>query len=565
LDSSVFRGIRVFGRAGSFSFRQIDIFFLLALVIAGYGFRLATLSIRGEESRWATVAMEMERSGDWVVPRQQGEPFLSRPPMGSWLIGLSASLCGGYEPFAVRLPSLLAVLITTLVIHSYASSFLGRTGALASAVGFAVMPEIMQMGRLAESDIVFTMFLGSAFLTWHWGQARKSRLAWVVSYLLVAAATLTKGPQAPVYFGLTVGIYLISIGQWRMLLSWTHAWAILAYMAAVGVWVVPFCGEMGLAQTWKIIMGDSTDRFHGLSPSDIVEHLVRYPVEVVGCTAPWSYLSLAFFSRSFRRSLGDAGPLARFMLIALAVSFPTCWITPGGQTRYMMPLYPCVAILGGIVVDRFVAAPPWLRHSFAGIRGLTIAAMGCCAIMLAALTWFVDDSRIDHWRQPSWYVVAFGGVTAIAMRVVGTMGPIGVGRARPIGIGALGAFMVMLYNGAIVNQLSATSEHAREAVARLKSRLPDDATMSSFGPIHHKFAYEFGRPIRLMSERETETGEWFCYTSVGGKRRPLPFAFEEVASISMDRHYSPNPMVEVVVCRRLDTNRIGGPTVAIHR
>src|SRR5947209_8070852 len=60
---------------------------LLILVVAGtYLVRLTDMSIRGEESRWATVAGEMLRTGDWVVPRQQGAPFLSRPPLVSWLI-----------------------------------------------------------------------------------------------------------------------------------------------------------------------------------------------------------------------------------------------------------------------------------------------------------------------------------------------------------------------------------------------------------------------------------------------------------------------------------------------
>ena len=80
--------------------------------------------------------------------------------MGSWLIALAASARGAFDPIAVRLPSVLAVLGTTLLIYGYGRSFLGRPAALAAAAGFAAMPEILQMGRLAESDAVFTFFLG---------------------------------------------------------------------------------------------------------------------------------------------------------------------------------------------------------------------------------------------------------------------------------------------------------------------------------------------------------------------------------------------------------------------
>src|SRR5438132_6217649 len=56
---------------------------LTGIVAVIYFVRVGDMSIRGEESRWATVATEMLRTGDWVVPRQQGVPFLSRPPLGS--------------------------------------------------------------------------------------------------------------------------------------------------------------------------------------------------------------------------------------------------------------------------------------------------------------------------------------------------------------------------------------------------------------------------------------------------------------------------------------------------
>src|SRR5438876_8078917 len=87
----------------------LDLAVLTALVVGCYGLRLSHLSIRGEESRWATVAIEMRCGGDWVVPRQQGRPFLSRPPMGSWLIAVAAELRGDCDAVAVRLPTLLAV------------------------------------------------------------------------------------------------------------------------------------------------------------------------------------------------------------------------------------------------------------------------------------------------------------------------------------------------------------------------------------------------------------------------------------------------------------------------
>ena len=88
--------------------REGEVVLLAALVVGAYFLRGDALTLRGEESRWATVAREMIRTGDWVVPRQQGEPFLSRPPLGNWLIAACALARGQLDVWAVRLPTLTA-------------------------------------------------------------------------------------------------------------------------------------------------------------------------------------------------------------------------------------------------------------------------------------------------------------------------------------------------------------------------------------------------------------------------------------------------------------------------
>ena len=72
---------------------------------ASYFTRLTDLTIRGEESRWARVAQEMLDTGDWIVPRQQGEPFPDRPPLNSWAMIAASQLTGELNLAAIRLPA----------------------------------------------------------------------------------------------------------------------------------------------------------------------------------------------------------------------------------------------------------------------------------------------------------------------------------------------------------------------------------------------------------------------------------------------------------------------------
>src|SRR5207245_310577 len=93
--------------AASSWWREWEVLLLVLLVLGGYFFRASDMNLRGEEPRRAQVAAEMIDRGDWVVPRMQGEPFLSRPPMQNWLIALSFLGLGERDTFGARLPSMI--------------------------------------------------------------------------------------------------------------------------------------------------------------------------------------------------------------------------------------------------------------------------------------------------------------------------------------------------------------------------------------------------------------------------------------------------------------------------
>ena len=105
-----------------------EVWLLVLLVGLIYFSRLTTLTLRGEEPRRAMVAYEMLKNGDWLVPKMQGEPWLSRPPLHNWVIALVALATGDVDPIAIRLPSVLATLLTTLLVYGYARCFLPPRG-----------------------------------------------------------------------------------------------------------------------------------------------------------------------------------------------------------------------------------------------------------------------------------------------------------------------------------------------------------------------------------------------------------------------------------------------------
>ena len=106
-----------------------QLWLVLAVVAVAILPRIDAVPFRGEEHRRMQVAEEMAARGDWVVPREQGQVFLSRPPLQQWVLAVSSWVFPDNDRFAARFPCALAVLLTSVLLYSYSRQFVGRTGA----------------------------------------------------------------------------------------------------------------------------------------------------------------------------------------------------------------------------------------------------------------------------------------------------------------------------------------------------------------------------------------------------------------------------------------------------
>lgn len=529
---------------------------LIALVLGVYFFRAADVPLRGEETRWALVAQEMVHSGDWIVPRLQDEAFLNRPPLHCWLIAATGLMLGDWGILTLRLPSLLATLLTTLLIYGYARLSLSRLGALAAAAGFATMAELLQICRLAETDALFILLVSGSLFAWHWGYLQRwpAWRMWVAGYGLMALAALTKGPQAPIYFIASVIVYLLLIGAWRRIFSMAHLLGMATSVAIVAAWGLAVIIRQGWENTHEIWFGQTALRLQRWGEAGFVNHLVLFPLEVLGCTMPWSLALFAYMSRSFRSRLRSARPAVVFLAVCLAVSFPTCWIPPGGRSRYFAPMYPCLAILLGLAVQRCAEGELSGRLQTAwrwgaALLALLIAAMG---IGLVAAS-FVP---LASWAQPlhlaALYVAVAVAAAWFAFRARHGGEPQRVGAA----VLAIAGFMGIVVMNVITDWKIRAMPDTAADVAALRERLPKGTQLVSFDPVHHRFAYYFGDPIGKRPWPRTATAadssDFFCFDAVDGAASSrFPFAWQKVAVISMERKRRSDPREVVVVGRRL--------------
>lgn len=540
------------------TWREWQLGLLVLFVLAAYFTRLTELSIRGEESRRGLVAREMIETGDWIIPRTQGVPLFSRPPLQNWLIASLALVRGDVDAVAIRLPSICAILLTCIVIYRYSRIFLSPLGALAAGLSFASMAQVLELGRVGETDALFTLFVSGALLAWHGGRMRgvSAVRVWCAGYALAALGTLTKGPQAPVYFVAPVGLYLLSTRNWRDLFTRAHAAGIATFFAVLATWQVPCVLQVGLDGTRQMYVRDVGHRFMDATWFSFGEHLAVYPLELLVCLLPWSALFIVWFNREFRRTLGPSRDHVLFLAICLAVAFPTVWFPPGSRPRYFMSLYPCLAILMGLVVERVARAErsePWwvVWPLFVRITAVT---------MLVAAAFFLTISLHDFglWlAQPIGialgYTVVACGLAWAAWRSVGS-----TARLRPyVAVMSIAGFVGFTQVVLMINALQGASVDTAAEIEAVKKLLPPGTKLVSFNVTHHLFAFHFRDEIAVLDwpdtiEEETARVPYFCADIREFHERKIPFPWTTVAEVSCDRHKLPKPHIRVLVCRRTD-------------
>jgi 4-amino-4-deoxy-L-arabinose transferase-like glycosyltransferase len=545
----------------------VVIAFLLCSTALIYGARLSVQPLVGEETRWATAAREMLATGDWIVPRQQGQVFPERPPMTIWLMAIGGWLRGDVDPVAVRLPSVIAVVLTTLLVYFYARLLISQTAAIAAALAYSSFGQVLQIGRLGESEAAFALFVGASLLLWHLGYTRGWRpiMVWTVGFACAALASLVKGPQAPVYFGAIVGAYLLVVRRdWRYLFSWQAVAGGLVFCAIVGAWQVPFyrmAGWEAVVATWAGLAGD---RF---TLRRVLSHAVTYPLETFVCLLPWSPILVALAHPQTRQRIAGSRHVTLFLATAICVAYPTVWLAAGARGRYFMPLYPLVAVVVGSVIERCSSGtlgtyPRRAWHQF--LLVWAIVAAGSTAVMVGGGMFGSVANKLHQRQTLCWALAALGVMIVLAIWSVYRR-PTKVSPLRAVlAINTLAAVGVA---GIMMNVNVSRWNDPTSTVAEFRRLLPPDENLASFTPIEHRFAYYYGAQIaelgwpREVSDLPPDVN-YFCFLRfpndtaacrVAGRGRTwyttpgtLPFAWEELKAASVDRRIDAKAMVVVL-------------------
>lgn len=251
------------------------------LVLIALAFALPGLIGHDPWKTYDAVAIEiisqMHRSGDWLVPRLAGEPWLEDPPFYHWTGLLIAKLFGWALPLhgVVRLASALFVLGAAWLIY-YAARRTVAAEQRRAAGATAALVLIGSLGLLVHAheavpDLASLAGICAAF-AFAMQTGKRPLAAGIGIGASLGVALLSAGPVAPVAMGLSLLVTSLLCAQWRtraVLFSLGIAAAVAALVAAGWPLALMVRAPEQAAQWWSI----ATQRL-GTFPSNLRYYLV---------------------------------------------------------------------------------------------------------------------------------------------------------------------------------------------------------------------------------------------------------------------------------------------------
>jgi len=215
---------------------------LLPLIVALAAFLLSMLLatasplVDPDEGRNAEVAREMAVDGGLLVPHLAGMPYLDKPPALFWAAAAAIRVAGN-EPWAARLPAVLAAALTLALLTRSAQHRGGRPFALRAAALLYCAPLFTVLSAYVIFDMPLTLCVTAVWL----GLAAEvtegvsgRRRLWM--FAAVAAGVLLKGPVMLAWvLGGSLGAALLSRSRTPLRwLAWWPGW--LVVLGVAGGW-----------------------------------------------------------------------------------------------------------------------------------------------------------------------------------------------------------------------------------------------------------------------------------------------------------------------------------------
>lgn len=348
-----------------------------------------------DEGRYADISRHMFESGDWLVPRLDGLPFIHKPPMLHWLSSIAMHIFGVHV-WVVRLVPILAASLlligTYLFVRKYLSQKIAELSILMMATNllFFGSSQYVNHDLLLATGITLSVFCLVDFSLCN----RKAML--FLGYFFAASAFLTKGLIGILIPGMILLPWLLYTRQYKRIPAFFNPFALL-FLAAL---TLPWLYQM--QQIYPdflhyFFIDQQFNRFHS-NQFNNKQSWFFYLVILLASLLPW-LLTLRWTglrTMLHQQRLNPVGQLLIWWLVSVVIFFS---IPPSKLAGYILPALIPLIILCAVAFEKSTLNTQQLTR----MQKYAPAAFVCLlGFVLAATLYFIpldfNLSSVQKWQ-----------------------------------------------------------------------------------------------------------------------------------------------------------------------
>lgn len=317
------------------------------------------------EPREAIVAYTMLESGNWILPMNYGVEIAYKPPFLYWTIAVISSILGGVSEFSARMPSALAFLAMQLVFFSFVAKRKNVKTAFLTSILLLSSFEVHRAAVACRLDMLqVSLIVISLCLLFRWDEKNCKGVPWL-AVLLMACATLTKGPVGSIFPCLCIGIYQLLRGRSFGKAFFSLLGIGLLSLIPLGIWFWA-AYQQGGEPFVNLMLEENTGRFFRKMSYESHENPLWYKfLTLIWGWIPWTLVLLvSLFGLKWKEmhvlpegdSVGERlkkvwdkfrsqSPLQLFIWVVILTIFIFYCIPKSKRSVYLLPIYPFMGVL----------------------------------------------------------------------------------------------------------------------------------------------------------------------------------------------------------------------------
>jgi 4-amino-4-deoxy-L-arabinose transferase-like glycosyltransferase len=329
--------------------------YLLAAVFIVFSLLVLNLRtlIPPDEGRYAEMAREMLLTGDWVTTRLDGIKYFEKPPLHTWMSAVSFALFGIGDWQARLWNGVCGIVGVLMVSYTGRRVFGGRAGLYAALVlGSTLFWAAASQFNSLDLPVAATMALAlCALLIAQQDDAdmAKRRRWMLVCWAAMALSLLAKGLIGIVLPGGVLFIYALVSGDrgiWRRLHPVT---GLLVFLLLALPWFL-LVAARNPEQPQFFFIHEHWDRFF-LKTHHRDGPWYYFLLLLLPATMPWLATLPASLAAARKRVEGRLQP-ARLLLVWTIFILVFFSYSSSKLPGYMLPVFPAMALLAGVYLDR---------------------------------------------------------------------------------------------------------------------------------------------------------------------------------------------------------------------